>query len=68
MGSENVDLITHTYLKNWLRSQRFNKNEELMESVKIWRSSQVAAFFDTGIQKRIPQYDKCLKSCGDYVE
>jgi hypothetical protein len=33
-----------TYLKNWLRSQRFNNNEELMEGVKTWLN------FDTGIK------------------
>jgi transposase len=42
-----------TYLKNWLRSQRFNNNE-LMKGFKTWLSSQVADFFDTGIQKLIP--------------
>jgi hypothetical protein len=39
-----------------------------MEGVKTWMSSQAADFFDTGIQKRIPPYDKCLSSGGDYVE
>jgi hypothetical protein len=43
-----------TCLNNWLGSQRFNNNEELMEGVKIWLSSKVADFFDTGIQKLIP--------------
>jgi hypothetical protein len=27
-----------------------------------------AEFFDTGIQKLIPRYDKCLSSGGDYIE
>jgi transposase len=56
-----------TYLKNWLRSQLFSKNE-LMEGVKTWLSSQVADFFDTGTQELIPRYDKCLSSGGDYVD
>jgi histone-lysine N-methyltransferase SETMAR len=43
-----------TYLKNWLRSQRFKNNEELMEGVKTSLNSQAAVFFDTGIQKLIP--------------
>jgi hypothetical protein len=43
-----------TYLKNWLRSQRFSINEELMEGVKMCLSSQALDFFDTGIQKFIP--------------
>jgi transposase len=41
-------LLTH--LKNWLGSQRFSSNEELMEGVKTWQSSQAAEFFDIGIQ------------------
>jgi hypothetical protein len=36
--------------------------------VKTWLSSQVVDFFDTGLQKLIPQYDKCLNSSSDYVE
>jgi hypothetical protein len=46
----------------------FSNNEELMEGVKTWLSSTAADFFDTGIQKLIPQYDKCLNSSCDYVE
>jgi hypothetical protein len=42
------------YLKNWLRSRRFNNNEELMEGDKTWQSSQAADFFDTDIQKILP--------------
>jgi hypothetical protein len=34
----------------------------------MWLSPQVADFFDTGIQKLSPQYDKCLNSSGDYIE
>jgi hypothetical protein len=47
------DYHLFTYLKNWLGSQRFNNNEELMEGVKTRPSSQAADFFDTGIQKLI---------------
>jgi hypothetical protein len=38
-----------TYLKNWLGSQHFSRNEQLMEGVKTWLSSQAADCFDTGI-------------------
>jgi transposase len=55
-----------TYVMNWLRSQCFNNNEELTEGVKTWLSSQAADFFDTGIQKLIPQY-KYLNSASDYI-
>jgi transposase len=56
-----------TYQKNWLRSQRFNNNKELIEGVKTWLSSQVADFFDTSIKKLIPPY-KYLNSGGAYFE
>jgi transposase len=48
------DYHLFTYLKNWLQSQCFNNNEELMESVKTWLRSQVADSFDRGIQKHSP--------------
>jgi hypothetical protein len=63
-----VKYCLFTCLKKWVGSQRFNKNEELMEGVKTWLSSQTADFFDTSIQKLIPRYDKCLSSGCDYVE
>jgi hypothetical protein len=39
-----------------------------MENVKTWLSLQAADFFDTGIQKRILRYEKCLSFGGDYDE
>jgi hypothetical protein len=56
------------YLKNSLRSQRFNNNEELMEGFKTWMNSQAADFIDISIQKLIHRYDKCLNSSSDYAE
>jgi hypothetical protein len=35
---------------------------------KTWLNSQAADFFDKGIQKLIPQYDKCLNSGNGFVE
>jgi hypothetical protein len=34
----------------------------------MWISSYASDFSDTGIQKLIPRYDKCLNSGGDYIE
>jgi hypothetical protein len=62
------DYHLFTYLKNWLGSQCFNSKEEVMEGVKMQLSSQVADFFDTGIQKLIPPYRKCHNSSGDNTE
>jgi hypothetical protein len=60
------DYHLFTFLKNWLGLQRFSNNEQLMEGVKSWLSSQAADFYDTGIQELFPRY-KCLNSGGDYV-
>jgi histone-lysine N-methyltransferase SETMAR len=62
------DYHLFTYLENWLRSRLINNNEELMEVLKTWLSSQAANFFDTGTQKHIPRYDRCLNLCDDHVE
>jgi hypothetical protein len=35
-----IDFHLLTYLKAWFGSQQFNNNEELMEGVKTWLSSQ----------------------------
>jgi hypothetical protein len=40
----------------------------LMEGVRTRLSLQAADFFDTGIEKLIPWYDKCLNSGGHCVE
>jgi histone-lysine N-methyltransferase SETMAR len=61
------DYHLFTYLNNWLQSQLFNSNEELMEGVKTWLSSQTADFFYAGIQNLIPRYDTCLNSDNDNV-
>jgi hypothetical protein len=39
-----------------------------MEGGKMWLSSQAEDFFDTGIQKLVPRYDKFFNSGGAYVE
>jgi hypothetical protein len=33
-----------------------------------WITSQAAAFYEEGIQKLVPHYDKCLNNGGEYVE
>jgi hypothetical protein len=39
LAPSDYHLFIRTYLKNWLGSQRFNNNQELMEGVKTWLSS-----------------------------
>jgi hypothetical protein len=47
------DLHLFTWMKVWLGTQQFNTNEELMDDVKDWLSSQATTFCDVGIQKRL---------------
>ena len=41
---------------------------DLKDAVQKWLTSQVAAFYEEGIQKLVPHYDKCLNNGGKYVE
>jgi hypothetical protein len=62
---------TPTCLPTWRTDCDHNASTIMRSWWKVlkhmWLSSQ-AADFDTGIQKLILRYDKCLNSCGDYVE
>jgi fructosamine-3-kinase len=48
--------------------QRFENDREAEMAVTQWFQSQAADFYDTGIQKLVPWYDKYLNSSGNYVE
>jgi len=55
-------------MKVWLATQRSHTNEELMDGVKTWLHNLAAPFYDEGLQKLVPRYDKCLNVDGNYVE
>jgi hypothetical protein len=65
-----LDLAPSNYhLFTYLKKTGWDHNkEELMEGAKMWLSSEVADFFDTGTQKLIPRCHKCHNSSGDYTE
>jgi histone-lysine N-methyltransferase SETMAR len=52
LASSDHHMFTRTYVKNWLESQSFNNNQDLIEEVKTWRSSG-GRLLDTGIYKLI---------------
>ncbi|KAJ4447601.1 hypothetical protein ANN_09608 [Periplaneta americana] len=61
--------LSLSLFKKFLSSgERFGNDEDLKTSVTRWFHSQAAEFYDRGIQKLIPRYDKCLNSDGGYVE
>ena len=37
-------------------------------NVTEWFQSQMADFYNIGIQKLVPRYDKCLNSGGEYLK
>ena len=55
-------------LKNFLSGKGFDDDDHLKDAVQKWLTSQAAAFYEEGIQKLVPRYDKCLNNGGDYAE
>jgi hypothetical protein len=49
------------HLKTFLGGRRFHDNKA-KEAVNTWFASQVASFYDAGIQKLVPLYNKCLNN------
>jgi hypothetical protein len=60
------DLRVFLHLKTFLGGRQFH--DEVKEAVNMWFASQMASFYDTGIQKLVPCYNKCLNDGGNYVE
>ncbi|XP_035229348.1 histone-lysine N-methyltransferase SETMAR-like [Stegodyphus dumicola] len=65
------DFHLFLHLKSLLGGQHFNNDDELKETVSNWLKTQAANFYEEGIQKLVPRYDKCLKIyrqlCGKVV-
>jgi hypothetical protein len=56
------------HLKTSLGGRRFHGDNEVKEAVNTWFVSQAASFYDAGIQKLVPLYDRCLNTGGNFVE
>ena len=59
------DFHLFLHLKKFLKIENDREAEMV---VTQWFQLQAADFYDTGIQKLVPRYDKCLNSGGEYVE
>ena len=55
-------------LKKFPGGKRFDDDDDLKYVVQKWLTSQAAAFYEEGIQKLVPRYDKCRNNGGEYVE
>ena len=51
-----------------LAGKRFANDEDLKDVVVTWLNNHAATWYDKGIHKLVPRYDKCLNVKGDYVE
>jgi len=56
------------HLNKWLASQSFEDDNRLKTGITTWFKLLAANFFDTGIRKLVPRYQKCVEVRGDYVE
>jgi histone-lysine N-methyltransferase SETMAR len=60
------DLHLFLHLKTFFGGWWFHDDKEVKEAVNTWFASQVASFYNAGIQKLVPCYDKCLNNGGNY--
>ena len=61
------DFHLFLHLKKFLGGKRFD-DDDLKDAVQKWLTSQAAPFYDEGIQKLVPSYDKCLSNGSEYVK
>lgn len=55
-------------LKRHLGGKRFENEDELKREVEQWLTEMAAEWYDAGLKKLLPRYQKCLEKDGDYVE
>jgi hypothetical protein len=65
LGPSDYHVFLH--LKTFLDGLRF-QDDKVKEAVNTWLVSQAASFYDAGIQKLVPRYDKCLNNGENCVE
>jgi len=55
------------HLKKHLAGKKFDENDEVQEEVMMWFNGRMADSYDSGIQKLVPRFNKCLDNAGNYV-
>ena len=55
------------HLKKHLAGKMFYDDDEMQVEVMTWFKELVAGFYDSGIQKLVPRFNKCLDNAGEYV-
>jgi hypothetical protein len=55
------------HVKTFLGGRQFH-DDDIKEAINMRFASQTASFYNAGIQKLVPHYDKCLINGGNYVK
>ena len=55
-------------LHRWLGGRRFSSDEEVKSAVHSYLINLDRSFYESGIEKLVSRFDKCLGLDGDYVE
>jgi hypothetical protein len=56
------------HLKKHIAGKNFDDVDEVQEEIMACFKGQAADFYDSGIQKLVPRFNKCLDNACDYVE
>jgi hypothetical protein len=67
-GSRKQKIYHLHRLKRFLAEDGFSSADGLKTAMQHWVKTLAANFFDDGIEKLVPRYDRCLSLDGDYVE
>jgi hypothetical protein len=62
------DFHVYLHLKTFLGDQMFHDDNEVKEAINTWFALQASLFYDAGVQKLVPCYDRCLNNGGNYVQ
>ena len=55
------------HLKKHIAGKKFDDDDEVQEEVMTWFKGQAADFYDSGIQKMVSRFTKCLDNASDYI-
>ena len=55
------DFFLFSKVKEHVVGKCFANDEDLKDAVMTWLNNQVATWYEEGIHKLVPSYDKCLK-------
>jgi len=61
------DFHLFLHLKKCLAGNEFDDDDEVQGEVMTWFKGLAADFYDSGMQKLVPGFNKCLDNAGDCV-